>query len=99
MNTPTRPEKHPTIAPAKTPAGGKSDEKQVERAASPWDAIAVGSKVLAKSTEPGEDGYYLSTVEEISADKKTLTLKWVGYPKLPPFKVRRLAVGIIAVVK
>lgn len=76
----------------------KSTGKEADRAPSPWEAIVVGSKVLARSTEPGETGYYLSLVTEVSADKQTLTLKWVGaeYAKLPSFKARRLAVGILA---
>jgi hypothetical protein len=64
-----------------------------------WDALAKGSKCLARSTEPGEDGYYLAVVEEVSSDGKTLTLKWVGYPKLEPFKTRRLSVGLLSLVK
>ncbi|OJT95361.1 MAG: hypothetical protein BGN82_02195 [Alphaproteobacteria bacterium 65-7] len=64
-----------------------------------WDALTKGSKCLAKSTEPGEDGYYLAIVEEVSPDGKTLTLKWFGYPSLGTFKTRRLAVGLLATVK
>lgn len=73
--------------------------KEGEKGQNPWDALAKGSKCLAKSTEPGEDGYYLAVVEEISADGKTLTLKWVGYPKLDTFKVRKLAVGLLAKIQ
>src|SRR4051812_36787822 len=75
------------LPPTATPKDGE--------ATTPWDKLIKGSRCLAKSTEPNEDGYYLATVEDVSADGKTLTLKWFGYPGLASFKTRRLAVGII----
>jgi len=79
-------------APAAIP---KAPEKPI----SLWDALAKDSKCLARSTEPGEDGYYLAVVEEVSPDGKTLTLKWAGYPKLETFKARRMSVGLLSPVK
>lgn len=88
----TKPENDKASQPTATP-------KPPEKPISLWDALAKGSKCLARSTEPGEDGYYLAAVEEISSDGKTLTLKWVGYPKLETFKARRLSVGLLSPVK
>jgi len=73
--------------------------KDTDKGHTMWDALTKGSKCLAKSTEPGEDGYYLAVVEEISADGQTLTLKWFSYPKLPTFKARRLSVGLLVKTK
>ena len=64
---------------------------------SPWEAIVVGSTVLAPDKDDG--GFYYAIVEKVSTDQRSLVCSWKGYPKLPHFNVRRLAVGLIAVVK
>ncbi len=63
----------------------------------PWDMIEVGGTVLCEEA-PGE-GFYLSKVVGMSSDRKLLTCAWLGYPKLPQFKVKRIAVGLVAIVK
>ena len=63
----------------------------------PWEMIEVGSTVLWQS-DPGE-GYFPCSVVGMSNDRKMLTLKWIGYPKLPTVQAKRNAVGLIAVVK
>ena len=73
--------------------------KDTDKVHTMWDTLTKGSKCLARSTELGEDGYYLAVVEEISADGQTLTLKWFSYPKLPTFKARRLSVGLLVKTK
>ena len=65
--------------------------------ANPWDAIETGSVVLWES-DPAE-GFFKAEVVGMSKDRKVLTLKWIGYPKLPTFQAKRIAVGLIAVVK
>jgi hypothetical protein len=62
----------------------------------PWNSIEVGGTVLAQVDK--EEGYFPAIVEKISDDGKTLTLRWKAY-RLPSFTMRRLAVGLIAVVK
>lgn len=80
------------------PAGkSKAPAKSQELLANPWNAITEGSTVLAHDRESG--GYYAATVEKASADRSILTCSWANYPKLPHFTVRRLAVGLLAVVK
>lgn len=63
----------------------------------PWDAIEIGGTVLWQA-DPSE-GYFPCTVVGMSKDRKLLTLKWIGYEKLPTVTARRVAVGLIAVVK
>ena len=63
----------------------------------PWDMVEIGGSVLCEE-EPGE-GYYLCKVVGMSPDRKILTCAWAGYPKLPHFKVKRIAVGLVAMVK
>ncbi len=80
-------------AAAPAPASKDADKGSL------WDALTKGSKCLAKSTEPDEDGYYLAIVEEVSADGATLVCRWAMYPKLGTFKTRRLAVGLLTKAK
>jgi len=70
----------------------KQSAKSPEEASNPWDAIAIGSAVLAFDKESG--GYFPANVEKISADQLTLTCSWNGF-KLPHFTVRKLAVGLL----
>lgn len=77
----------PAPSPLPSAAGG----------ANPWDAIEVGSTVLWQS-DPAE-GYFPCEVVGMSKDRKQVQLKWIGYPKLPTFQAKRVAVGLIAVVK
>lgn len=65
--------------------------------ANPWDAIGIGSVVLAQVDK--EEGYFPARVEKISGDGKTLYLKWKDYPSPPLFTMRRLVCGLIAKVK
>jgi hypothetical protein len=72
--------------------------KSPEQANSLWNvAITVGSTVLAFDRESG--GYFPANVEKISADGKSLTCSWDGHPKIPHFTARRLAVGLLPMVK
>jgi hypothetical protein len=63
----------------------------------PWQMIEVGGSVLCEEEE-GE-GFYLCKVVGMSSDRKQLTCAWVGYPKLPHFKIKRSLVGLISVIK
>lgn len=63
----------------------------------PWDLIAVQSLVLWQADK--EEGYFLCFVTAVSQDGQQLTLKWKDYPKLPEFKVRRSAVGLLRQAK
>lgn len=74
----------------------KQPSKSPEQANSLWNAITIGSTVLAFDKESG--GFFSANVEKISADQKTLTCSWNGH-KLPHFTVRRLAVGLLPVAK
>lgn len=85
----TKPNENEKSGPS--PAASKDAEKTINL----WSALIKGSKCLARSTEPDEDGYYLAVVQDVSPDGATLTLKWASYPKLPTFKAKRLAVGLI----
>ena len=60
----------------------------------PWDSIEVGGTVLAHASR--DEGWFEAVVTEVSKDKKLLTLKWIGYPKLPAFKSKRIAVALVA---
>ena len=92
MNEPIKAEK-----PNETSASsGPEPKKKPEKSANPWDAIAVGSTVLAQVDKA--EGYFPAIVQKISGDGKTLTLRWKGFD-MPAFTMRRLAVGLIAVVK
>ena len=62
-----------------------------------WEVIEVGGTVLWQA-DPSE-GYFPCTVVGVSKDRKLLTLKWRDYPKLPSFQAKRIAVGLIAVIK
>jgi hypothetical protein len=62
-----------------------------------WEMIEVGGTVLWQA-DPSE-GYFPCTVVGGSKDRKLLTLKWRDFPKLPSFQVKRIAVGLIAVIK
>lgn len=80
------------------PAPGLSQpEASTTKSYNPWLAIAKGGTVLWQS-DPSE-GYFPCEVVGISKDNKMLTLKWIGYPKLPTFQAKRIAVGLIAVEK
>lgn len=58
-----------------------------------WQAIQPGQTVLWAS-DPAE-GYFHAVVAGISKDGQQLTLRWRDYPKLPEFRARRLAVGLL----
>jgi len=83
----------PKAAAKPTPPNPKAAEKAIN----PWDLLVVGSTVLA--TVDASEGYFPAQITAISSDGKRLTCKWKDYPKLPTFNVRRLAVGLLAVVK
>ena len=62
-----------------------------------WEAIEAGQTVLWQS-DP-EEGYFPCIVVSLFNDRQHLTLKWKGYPKLPEFRARRLAVGLLRQAK
>ena len=70
-----------------------------DKFANPWDAIEIGGTVLWQA-DPAE-GYFPCTVVGVSKDpaRRMLTLRWVGWPKLPSFQAKRIAVGLLAVIK
>ena len=67
----------------------------------PWDAIEIGSTVLYRESKAKAEaeGWFECTVIAISKDGRTLSLRWRDYPAFKPFDVRRLAVGLICIVK
>lgn len=85
-----------TVSSENEKAATPSTSNNAGKGVNPWDALVKGSKCLARSTEPCEDGYYLASAQEVQGD--TLVLTWFGYPKLPTFKARRHAVGLLAKV-
>jgi hypothetical protein len=72
----------PTVAPDKAPDVQDS-----------WQAIHPSQTVLWAS-DPAE-GYFPAVVISVSKDGQQLTLRWRDYPKLPEFRARRLAVGLL----
>ena len=89
------------IVAAPSSASGNGDRKSAAAhpsqtmATDPWDAIKVGSVVLAQDASD-EPGWWEAVVTSIGPDGETLTLRWRDYPKLPQEKFKRTEVSIPA---
>ena len=64
---------------------------------SPWDALEPGAVVLWR-IDPKE-GWFECKIVAVSKDRNTLSLKWRDWPSFPQMEVKRLAVGLLSVVK
>lgn len=96
MTKPTESEKA-----SATPASAKATQPAAPQPAPihAWAALAVGSTILAPDKDDSGNGFYYAVVQKISADQKTLTCLWKGFPELGSFTVQRLRVGLVAMVK
>ena len=63
----------------------------------PWDALEPGATVLWR-VDPKE-GWFECKIVAVSKDRKHLSLKWRDWPSFPQMEVKRLAVGLLSVVK
>jgi hypothetical protein len=72
------------------PLNGPADEAAT--GIGPWEAIAVGSAVIAKA--PGEDSWWEAQVIGVSEKGRMLTLRWKGYEDEPDFMSPRREVAL-----
>lgn len=62
----------------------------------PWTNLKVGDKVIAPAGKPAEEGWWAAVITAQGKDGRTLTLRWVDAPKLPPFTLKRRAVALLS---
>jgi len=81
-----------------TVAYAAASEKQPETApnTAPWDAIGVGSVVLAFEEDKDGSGWWEAVVIAVSKDGNTLSLRWRDWPEARKFSRPRHKVGILA---
>lgn len=65
----------------------------VSKPSSPWDAIVVGSVILA--SESKDDGWHECVVLAVNVSKQSLTLRWRDYPDYEPFSKPISRVGLL----
>lgn len=88
----------PEDSPASKPSSNATTEGQANAIIPDlWEAIEVGQTVLWQ-TDP-EEGYFPCIVVSLSKDRQHLNLRWRDYPKLPEFKAKRTAVGLLRTVR
>ena len=61
----------------------------------PWDALRVGSRVVAKYWENDGSPYGWWIAEITGIEKSDFIIRWLDEPKTPPFKIERKHVAIL----
>jgi hypothetical protein len=82
-------------ASAVNPVAASTGKPETAAPPNPWDALRVGSHVVAKYWEKdgSANGWWLAIVTGI--DKNDFIIRWPDEPKTPPLKIERKHVAIL----
>jgi len=69
--------------------------EKLAAAPDPWDALRVGSRVVAKYWENDGSPYGWWIAEITGIEKSDFIIRWPDEPKTPPFKIERKHVAIL----
>ena len=81
-----------TASSAASPPG---KPEKLAAAPEPWDALRVGSRVVAKYWENDGSPYGWWIAEITGIEKSDFIIRWPDEPKTPPFKIERKHVAIL----
>jgi len=81
-----------TASSAASPPG---KPEKLAAAPEPWDALRVGSRVVAKYWENDGSPYGWWIAEITGIEKSDFIIRWLDEPKTPPFKIERKHVAIL----
>jgi len=81
-----------TASSAASPPG---KPEKLAAAPDPWDALRVGSRVVAKYWENDGSPYGWWIAEITGIEKSDFIIRWLDEPKTPPFKIERKHVAIL----
>jgi len=81
-----------TASSAASPPG---KHEKLAAAPDPWDALRVGSRVVAKYWENDGSPYGWWIAEITGIEKSDFIIRWLDEPKTPPFKIERKHVAIL----
>jgi hypothetical protein len=84
------------VPPSDAPATKSSVQPQPSAAGDAWDAIVVGTVVLAFEEDEEGTGWWEAVVIAVSKDKKNLSLRWREWPQRQKVSRLRREVGLLA---
>ena len=76
-------------------ASPPSKPEKLAAALDSWDALRVGSRVVAKYWENDGSPYGWWIAEITGIEKSDFIIRWLDEPKTPPFKIERKHVAIL----
>ena len=83
------------VAAASSVASPPGKPEKLTAAPDPWDALRVGSRVVAKYWENDGSPYGWWIAEITGIEKSDFIIRWPDEPKTPPFKIERKHVAIL----